>query len=360
MTWRFEAVQPDGGAEELGDATDRTITFNLTDYCSAEFSINGRSEHAGFLHELITDVRAYRDGTLMYRGRVGATSDDLDASTHSMKVSTADYRWLLSKRTLWPTSTLTYAAADQSDIAWDLIADSQALSGGSWGITRGSGTTTGVDRDRTYEVGSNLAELLNNLAAVDDGFDYEVDPFKAFNIYYPSRGELRDFAVTYSASGGGNCSKISRALDPSNYADAVRVSGADAVGPVTRVAADIATRPEGRFEQQLSFTNLTTDDAVAEAADAQLDLYAGLTATYTVTLQRGYWDPSVLWLGDTCPVQIRSGRLDINDVLRVYAITVAIGDDGDEVPTITFGPPIAGLKQRLRGFARRIDDLERR
>lgn len=93
---------------------------------------------------------------------------------------------------------LTYAAQDQFTIARGLVNHYQGQSGGNVGITTDV-STCGVLRDRTYYgyERKNLWDALEELAQVDNGFDFGVDvawsagvPTKSLTLSYPRRGRI--------------------------------------------------------------------------------------------------------------------------------------------------------------------------
>lgn len=91
--------------------------------------------------------------------------------------------------------TKTYTGTDQLAIARDLIATAQAASGANIGVTLGA-ETSGVFRDRTYRSFElkQIGEAVEQLAAVDDGFDFAIDATPSFGrvltLSYPRRGRI--------------------------------------------------------------------------------------------------------------------------------------------------------------------------
>jgi hypothetical protein len=98
--------------------------------------------------------------------------------------------WGLFNRRICGIPLRTFTATDAGTIAWTLIDESQTSDNpySSWGITQGVHPTT-KNRDRTYRfdnVKDSIYKLSNN--NLTDGFDFEIDVNKAFNIYYPTKG----------------------------------------------------------------------------------------------------------------------------------------------------------------------------
>jgi hypothetical protein len=355
IRWDLIAMTPSG--EALGDligAKGRKFTFRLNEPSTVEWSMPGMDPGAPLVDELSTDVEAWRNGVRLMRARVGASSDDINADDCTVGFSALDYRALLNRRILWADTT--YTGIDQAAIAWDLIADSQALTAGNLAITDAT-TATGITRDRTYEAGKNLGEAIQQLSEVDGGFDWEISPELELKVWYPARGVTRDFAAVW----GDTVTSVRRQVDPSQYANAIRFSGAEGVTATTRSVDALADRIEGRFEAQSGDTDISTTTALGEKADWELSERSVIRPSYTVKLKPGAWDgPATLWLGDTCRLVVRRGRLDVDTEARVHEIAVAAGDDGGEEVEVTFDRPRASFVRRASRDSSRIDRLERR
>jgi hypothetical protein len=362
--WQFVALDDDGVPLGEIDAHDRRVTWRVMDACDAEFAISADSLQ-GFIAEGINDVAVYRDHSLLFRGRmVSSSCDNLSADAANITVGIVDYRSLLGHRTIWPGTTAIvsgYSTVVQAAIAWDLINDSQAPVGGSWGITQGTGSTTGINRTRAvgfYTTGQNLREAVDDLGRLSNGFDWEIDPLLRFNVYYPRRGSLRDFVITR-----GNTSSLTRSVDLSTYANIVRVSGDTGVTPWYWGAGDLATRPEGRWELQEGNTDLKSVAATTARSERLFNDSSTIQPAYTATLSAlSGWDPTKLWVGDTCPIRVARGSLDIDTTGRVVELTADIGDNNDETVSMTFDkPPMSSrLVRDLRSMATRLDRLDRR
>lgn len=359
--WAF-AVGPWTGMPDwqLSEATARKVTWRLTEPSDASFTVDGASRDAERIEELVTDLWVWRNGSPVYRGRVGPTSDSHDGDAHRMSVTTADYRAVLGRRLLFEGDTLTYAAQDQALIAWNLIATTQAR--GSLGIVRGQGQVTGVARDRAYEAGEYVGPYIDALSKVANGFEWDVTPSLAstdltFDVFYPRRGADRQVVLDFP----GTVRSFSRSVDPGKYANSIRQSGDEALTAVRVDAPDIASRPEGRWDLQLGETTILeaatlTARAQAEHADAQV-----ITPAWTVTLQPNTWGgPNHIWLGDPVILAVRSGRLDVVASYRVQEIGLDLDDSGTATVTVSLGSVPPDRRFLLRSVNQRLTSLERR
>lgn len=107
----------------------------------------------------------------------------------SISISSKGFFSLLNRR--YTDELRTYSSEDAGDIAWDLINYTQGLTYGDFGITRGVHPTT-VDRDRTYRY-NNIKDAIEKMSNLNlyNGFDFEIDNDKIFNIYNPMMGSYR-------------------------------------------------------------------------------------------------------------------------------------------------------------------------
>lgn len=351
--WRFVAARPDGF--ELGAlrARSRRVSYRL-DGVDASFSLFGRDATAAYVDELATDLKVYLGDRLMFRGRMGSSSDTLDETKHDLSVTALDYRALLGARILYDA----YAATnrEQTEIAWDLISGTQALSGGDLGIANLS-IDTNVNRTRTFPEGQNIGEALDRLGKVTDGFDWEIDEFLNFRTYYPQRGQVSDAVLAH----GSTVSRVRRTLTTSSFGNAVRVSGRERKldeatnlwsGPIpaVRATAGIATDPRGRFDRQFGYPSVTVQSTLEERADLLIEDLPVLRPSWTMTMKPGAWKGrDRLWLGDSCEMVVKSGRLSDLGLQRVVGLDFVVGDDGTSTVDVILGlPPLSDSARRAR------------
>lgn len=363
---------PSGGFDrEMASARGRKMTWRLGAPDEFAFTLDGRDGNALYIDELATDLyvaRMHASGTrqLLGRGRIGTSGDDLDSTTgrHDCSFTAQSYRAVLSRRLLYSGNQLTWTAQDQAMVGYGLIAQTQAMPGGDLGIVPGQyGGGTGRLRDRTYEAGGNIGDLLQQLSEVIDGFDWDitaVDPMRlAFDIWYPQRGQHRG-VLEY----GGRISGLKRQVNPAEFANAgiftgqAPDGGGDAPAPVERTGT---IGPEGRFDKTFG-TDIVLAGSLAERAEWQIDESEVVRPTYAVTLKAGTWTgPDDLWIGDTVRLRVKSGRLAVDTDYRIHELSVSLDDDtGDEAVELTLGGPKPDIRRRATEVERRLLNLERR
>lgn len=371
-TFALGPPAPGGGTDwELTAAKGRKVTFRLSGNSEASFTLDGRHGDATKIVELATDLHVLRadqpgvPADRLFRGRIGPTDDDVTANTHRMNVTALDYRALLQRRTLYSDSTLSWSGLEQALIAWNLLQQTQIRPGGNLGITQGVGTSTGVARDRTYEAGDSIGQRVQELSEVIDGFEWDIStpsPTELKLDIWPQRGTDRGVILEF----GGLAASIRRTVDPGEYANALRLTGQQPEGggteptPAERAAADIATRPEGRWDRA-SGTNIVLQDSLNDRADWQLADSQVVRPAYVVKLKAGAWrGPNHIWLGDPVRLVVRSGRLMVDTSLRVQEVAVDIADDGNESVTLSIGRPRPDYRLRASATEQRLSELERR
>lgn len=349
--YQFIVVRPAGaGVAELTEAHGRKIEFALDDAATAGFTIPGRHPQAALIDELEVDLLVARNGSAIFLGRVNASDDSIDADAHETTISAVDYRGMLDRRIVWPGSRKAFTATDQGAIVKALVDDTQAL--GTLRITFGN-VTTGVVRDRTYDEGQTIGDLIGDLGRCINGFDWDVSPTRQLRIFYPARGNLVPWILEY----GANVTGVRRTVQSSDFANAIRYSGADTIPATTRV---VAPGVEGRFERQFGNPDIKLAATLGQAADAQIVTSSTIVPSYTVTMLPGSYDPARAWLGDTVRLLVRSGRLDVDVSLRITGISLDVDDEGVETAELTLGTYRGTLPQRLAGYQSRLDRLERR
>lgn len=383
--WSFAIGPWNPGAvtRELNAGMSRSVNFKLEDPSEASVTIDGFDLAASEIVELSTDMYVYRRPEsggrrqLLYRGRIGKTADSLDENGHTVTVPSVDYRGVLNRRLIMHGNRQTWGNTDQMLIAWQLINNAQGLPGGSLGITNGIGQTSGVTRDREYELGSPVGEKVKELSEVIDGFDWDITATDTngeqglqLDRWYPHRGIVKNEVLVYTQS-GSNLQSVTRQVDSADYANAVRLVGRAPEGE-SDGDEPIVERPEppvtwhdpapieGRWDKLYS-EDITTVAALEDRADWQLAHAMLIQPSYTVVLKPGFWrGPDHFWLGDTLKLVIQSGRLNVNTDLRVLEIGVVIDEEGDETVTVNLGYPRKDFKKTLSDIDRRLAKLERR
>lgn len=361
--WKLVAGPRDGADPrvELTAATGRRVTVRAAQSSEVTFTINGRHPQAAGLVDLASDVWCLRDRELLHRGRLAPSTFGIDTDRHTETLSAPSYRALLAARFLRAGDKRAFTAEDQASIAWQLVQIAQGRPGGNLGITRGVGQTSGFLRSRQFDSEQSIASALDSLAVQDTGgMAWDVDEHLRLNLYHGGRGRQTDVVLEL----GGAVARVDGAFLPADhYANAVAgTRSGDQRAPEYRDAADVATRPEGRWEAVRPFPDVLEQATLASATAAALADLQVKRPALTLTLRPGrYPGREALWVADTCLVRLRSGRRTLDERLRVEELTFEAGDDGTETVRVTVGHPApAGDAARLRDYDARLAVLERR
>lgn len=369
--WRilYGPTQPQGGITgEILQAQNKTITLRTEPDQNHEvsFDADGLSPAIAGITEILTDIIVMYGPQIVFCGRVFPSQDTLTASAHRSQFTALDYREVLRKRAVLPGDQLSWTNVEQATIAWNMIQATQGRPGGNLGIARGAGQVTGVTRTQTNTLGDYIGDGITNLAKLNNGFEWQITPYGfadlRLDVFYPQQGTNRGVVLAW---GDARISSITRTVDPSTFADCVYVTGAGTttggtLTPQHLEASDIGSRPEQRWDLVIGTADNTqttlNDDAAALLNQAQV-----VVPSYVIQFYPGAWrGPSDVWLGDQVQLQIDSGRLEVNDSLRVVEMMFQISPDNTEVLTLTVGQLPFRLNRKIASILKQIRYLRTR
>jgi hypothetical protein len=180
---------------------------------------------------------------------------------------------LFKKRLVGIGTETVYSATDAGDIAWDLIDDSQNSDTpySDWGITQGATPAT-KNRDRTYFF-DNVYESIVKLSSdnLADGFDFDIDNSKQFNVYYPTKGQARPTVVFDERTMSGWRFVKSLYSDMANIVYAIGEGFNESINYETRTASTALRTPFGTLEEKLEARNVTEATTLQDKGDKRLD-----------------------------------------------------------------------------------------
>lgn len=335
---------------EWVDVWGLSVSWDLKGPATAQWKSYGDDPGALQAVETATDALIYRDDKLVFRGRLGPSSDVIDQDDHKVSWSAVDYRGLLDRRVVYGFlgTGLSFTNVEQTEIAWALIYSAQEFTSGwvvvpeqgNMGITEAT-TPTGRRRDRTYVAGKHIGEAITQLSEVIDGFDWEITPELEFKTWYPGRGTNRNWVADL----GGSVRGVSRRLDTKDYAtDSLGIG--DNIKSYNNYVGDRGKG--GRWDSSPSWTDVTVQNTLDEHTAAYQADASILRPTYSLDLRRGAWSPDDAWLGDTTRIVIYSGRLAVDTTSRISGIDIKVDDNGEEAVTLTYGRREVTLQDRLR------------
>lgn len=281
-----------------------------------------------------------RDGVLLWTGPIWTHEYDVEGGT--LELAGEGYLSYLRRRTL--RATKTYTTTEQINIAHDLLTYTQGQPRGDLGIVN-AGTATGRLRDRTYYYyeRKRIGTLIEQLAAVQDGFDFEFRPRWTSG---PNSTLAVDFITTYPALGRatgivldlGAVDVATVSLDGTQLAYSV-----DAIGRGMGDTIPISTQ----YNLATEAVNLTLDDdvSVGDVEDLTvLTSYAlrrlnrGSAPIVIPTVKMGTDFLGTIIVGDQVRVRASYGLLQVDSTYRITGYEVSIPASGPEVMSLTLAP----------------------
>lgn len=185
---KYRIIVKDGDGDQIGEFKvfrNLTISKRLNNYGTCSFEIPADDPKASDLVALrVFTIDVYRiaeddSQLLLWAGEQAIREGNLDSAGNNWcKITCFDWFEQLFSR--YTADVVTYTGVDAGQIAWDLIDTTQGEPDGDFGITEGTIEAT-QNRDRTYNNG-NIGELIINLANVINGFDFEINTSKVFNV----------------------------------------------------------------------------------------------------------------------------------------------------------------------------------
>jgi hypothetical protein len=375
-----------------GDARNRKLDQAWDSAASFSFDLDGHSPAAKLITELGQEVFVYRwdeqtgVDKVMFHGPITQAQDQLTEDSHLVSLTCHDYFALLDRRL--STSTWTTTGTDQDGIVSGLLglaanattSSSVSLQPGCYlplaralvnpdGSARG---LSGQNRDRTYPASTLIGTAIDELAKVIGGFDYDVLPSAVgpdqLRMFYPSQGITRSSpALVY----GSTVSTVTRSVDSANYANYWRTIGNNGSSDPTAAQryseawnGDASAGQAGAvglwMSSDTSSNDVTLQPTLDERVQGDLANSGILIPTYTLGLRPGAYSYGNPNMGDTVPLVVQSGRLNVSTTIRVLGFSFAIGDDGAEDVSLTVGRPDVNFSQLLAPSQQSIQALVRR
>ena len=383
------------GIGELTDARSRKLVQALDTPAEFSFSVDGHSPQAAQIVELATDVIAWRwdeasgADVAAFRGCVTHAQDTISEQTHTVAFTAHDYLALLARRFYTNAAALTFTQQDQDTIAASIVnAASARTSTSGTSFSPGgflplavqqvdaSGATRGLSgqlRDRSFLGQATMADMLDQLAKVINGFDYDILPrsdlygLDLVRIFYPYQGVQRTYPQLVW---GSTVSTVTRTVDSGDYANYQRVVGNN--GSADPAAAqvygeawnadsnNVPVSPQGLWMNGENASDVTIAQTLRDKANGDLGRSGVLVPSYAVGLRPDAYTWGNPNMGDVVPLVIQSGRLNVNTTIRVMGLTYDIGDDGQEDVTLTLGRPDTTIFNIFTAQARDVNALARR
>lgn len=359
-TWQFIATELDGApvtelplhGVKITDRLDATLTLD------AQLLLPDNDILAALAVDATDPLRraivAERDGVPMAAAVI--LRRQYKTSTRTFTLQTAGWWWLFRRRLI---NVETFYSTDQGAVANDLVANvAQAnKSGGALGVAVVA-NVHGVHRDREYphfEL-KPVSEAVEQLAAVEGGFDWSVDTAynadvleHTFRTHYPRRGR------NAAASGfvfelGRNVIDFDIEEDGTGCVNAVTAVGAgEGDDMLTVTVADSSALAEGYplLEQRISHKTVESPSVLDGHARAYLTAYGRPVSRWRATVLADADPPLGSYVaGDEARLRVQPGDNHrwpdgYDRYHRIIETSVEIPDQGTETVNLTFGETVA-------------------
>ena len=273
-------------------------------------------------------------------------------STPASSTSPAEVRvhaegWFSKLQKRMVTTDKIYTNDEQLDIAWDLIAYTQAKTNGDMGITRWGGETpSGVNRDARFRYWERvvIGEALQELGDHNNGFDFEITPAKVWKAYSPRKGVAT--GLTFKMIDGdetNNAYGMSVDVDGSDTATDVHAMGAgDRDRTCISVVSDSAKSLEyGLLEEAIDFRDIKHFDSLTAKGTKYLNQHKGVRFQPQLSIVTDVPAWGSYSVGDTATVTADYGFLDFTGTFRIIAIVPHVTQAGSETITVHFDEVLA-------------------
>lgn len=278
-----------------------------------------------------SEVWVYRDSTVAWAGEV----QTIGMRAQAVQLGCAGLLGYTHR--MGVTADLTWTNTEQFAIARALVNHWQSLPYGHYGINTSSAVVSGVVRDRTYLQSElhNVGKRLEELGAVDNGFDLHVDAAtRELVLSYPRRGlDLTD-SVFLDARNIDSAS-VAMSVGPDDLvsdvsATATSQSTEGAGSKLYGERANTALRAAyGRSWGSATFDGVTQEATLIGHQDAYLAARTGQLFQPGVTVvPRAGARPGDFGPGDVVSYSYDAGLGLQSGEFRLAKVTVDVSDDG--------------------------------
>jgi hypothetical protein len=343
---QYRVVVADRAGTELDEVPAKNLQYSFTlddaGTCYFQLPLLDASCKRSLLDPGKREIHVYRGDTLVWGGDLWAAQVSELSQGQVVQFSAAEYYERLRHRII--DVTKDYKGWGQVDIAWDLIAFTQAKTGGNMNITRGTTPATGIVRDVRYPAfdRTTVADAIDAIVRLNDGFDFKITPDKTFKTFYPSKGSLKD-SIVFEV--GKNVSSISYTIDAADIANKIdAVGGGSGQDACYASAIDTTSRGDyGLMELAFQFSDIRSFALLQKRADNRLRLYKKprYQPEFGVWLQAKDPDYGSFLEGDTVRVRGNYGYVSLDQNFRIVGLEYHQDNDGREAASVFLDDTIA-------------------
>lgn len=340
VTTKIE-TQPRGGGEKIAELPAEIMTYGERLNRAGPISFRLAYEHPLCTRDNVSDRHEAvitRNGQVVWCGPILTVDEPppKKGSPHLVAFG-GEGLWHYSHR-WFVTSTLNFNDVDQFTIARTLINHHQNKAGGDFGIETSGSETSGVLRDRTY-LGyeqKNIGSSVEELAEVENGFDFEIDPgTRRFVPHYPEKGSRKPDLIWDERT----IRAIHRRIDGTKQASQVRGIGAGEADSMLRFALQDAAAVDTYLLTQATYTNKSVSVAATLQDHVRRELALFKNSPETIALTVSTSEPEVFsyQVGDTGQVRYPSSYEPINRFMRLVGRDI-VWEAGEEQAVLYVEP----------------------
>lgn len=353
--WRFFAADLMSGVvrEEI-PLQQVTVTDRLKAPSTLQASIPFRHPKAtrANLSTEVSMLIATRDDVVQFAGplldiQLSENAELLSLQCEDMwsfvRTETVQSRQGMSYATGGVGTEVRFTGVDQFRIVDDLIDHLKAVSGGFFdNLMVAYDALSGVTRDRTYERDDKVGERIEELANVQNGFDWALEVggtvdnlTHTLRLHYPMRGRNTGYVLSWD----GGTTMLGMSVHESSRQRAQRVValGAGEGAKQTRFVAQdpnlIGVLPPRTMVE--TFPDVSEQATIEGHARRLLGLNKRASVVPSFTLNP---DVEPRWgtyiTGDTVRVVVNDGWVQIDGVYRVIARSITVDEDGQETSKV--------------------------
>lgn len=290
-----------------------------------------------------TALWVIRDGVPMWGGIIWGFQADLE--NNEVQFAGQDFWSYYWKRILYTNKSYSASVDDQFSVVEDLLTYAAAQASGDIGTTVSYSALSGVKRDRKYywHEFPIIGEIIEQLAQVDNGFDFAIDYTGNFTdgfahqltLSYPFRGRSTDLVFDTQK----NVRLLRWSKDGLSMANRSYAIGA---GEGKNIKYQYAVEPSYLDEYPLLEWKSAYKDASRNETlldHATQDLRGKLFPVETLEVEVLADDPDVslgsFIVGDTVWCIANKGFINIDGSYRIMSYNVRIDEDGLETVSVS-------------------------
>ena len=290
----------------------------------------------------IWEILVYRDGRMIWAGRVWDVSDDISGDGGTVTITAKEILHVLSEKRF--ITGVTYTGVDAGQIAWNMINFTQIKAGGDLGITQGNIVPTQA-RDRTFEE-EPIGEEIIALTEVIRGFDFvmsptlQLDSQGVFSVFQKKGVIQENLSLEYGEDTLDNITSFSRKRSLTTVANYIKAFG-EGMGSAMGISIqqdNTLIASTLLLEDNISFKSVSRQTTLDDHAKEELRVSKVERPIYDLTISNvsdllGRFDT-----GDSISVVVKLGYMNVSEIMRIYAIELSIDDSGQENISLTVSP----------------------